>query len=137
VALAAAIASGREKTTAGELAAALTFSTAAIPVALAGGASLASASAIAAAFALVFATQTLAVRGVILAVRGGGNPAASRAARRTALVVGGIGAAAIAAAAARTALPWMTAVAVTPGLQDNRYARTSGSRNRHSTLSMK
>lgn len=114
--LAAAIASGREKTTWGEIAAALAFSTAAIPVALAAGASLATAAAIAAAFALVYATQTLAVRGVILAVRGGGNPAAARAARRSALVIAAAGGAGIGTAAALALLPWATAAAVSPGL---------------------
>jgi hypothetical protein len=114
--LGGAIAAGREKTTLGELPAALAFSSAAVPVAQAAGASMRVAGAVAAAFALVYATQTLAVRSVILAVRGGGDPIASHAARRTAPAVGVTGLIAIAGAAARDLVPWATAVAVLPGL---------------------
>lgn len=116
VGLAAAIVSGREKTTGGELMAALAFSTAAAPVVLAAGGSLATAAAVAAVFALVYTTQTLAVRGVILAVRGGGNPAASRASRRAALVIAVAGGAVIGTASGRGLLPSPAAIAMLPGL---------------------
>ena len=65
VLLGVATALGREKSW-GEVAAALTFAGLAVPIAMAGGASLAIGIAVAAPFALLFVTSTLAVRTVIL-----------------------------------------------------------------------
>src|SRR5262245_21786258 len=87
VLLGVAMVRGREKSWYGELAAALAFAGLGVPVTMAAGASLDSALAVAAPFALLFATSTLAVRSMILGVRGGGNPEATLATRRTTFAV--------------------------------------------------
>lgn len=96
---------GREKSWYGEVAAALAFAGLAVPIAMAGGDSLATAIAVAIPFAVLFVTSTLAVRTVILRVRGGGNPEAMMATRRTVLAV---------TAVATTCLVWFTAVGFLP-----------------------
>jgi hypothetical protein len=90
--LAVATFRGEEKSWYGETAAALAFSGAAVPIAMAGGATLATGMAVAIPFALLFVASTLAVRVVILRVRGGGDPAAAGTTRRAALglVAGGL-----------------------------------------------
>jgi hypothetical protein len=110
------VAARREKSSYGETAAAAALSLAAVPVSLAAGASTVVAIAVAVVFAVTFVMQTLAVRGVILAVRGGGNAGASRAARQAALGIGVAASAVVAAAATRNVLPWTTLAAVIPGL---------------------
>lgn len=82
-----AMAQGREKSWYGEIAAALACAGAAVPVALAAGAPPAAAWHVAVPFALLFVTTTLAVRVVILRVRGGGNPQATAATRRVVLTM--------------------------------------------------
>jgi hypothetical protein len=107
---------GREKSWYGEVAAALAFSTAAVPIALAAGAALATAAAITIPFALLFAASTLAVRVVILRVRGGGDPEAAIITQRAALLVIAGGAVAVAAATAGGLLPASVLAASAPGL---------------------
>jgi hypothetical protein len=114
--LGVAIATGGERTTPGEMAAATTFALAAVPVGMAAGASWSTTMAVAVAFAVTFAAQTLGVRGVILAVRGGGNLRAARSARCAALAVAAVSVAALAGAAVVSILPWATVFAATPGL---------------------
>jgi hypothetical protein len=116
VILAAATWRGREKSTVGEIAAAVAFSGAAVPVALAAGASVQTAAAIAIPFALLFVTTTMAVRVVILRVRRGGDLPAARATRRAALVLAGAALVSLGSLAALGVLPASLLVATTPGL---------------------
>jgi hypothetical protein len=85
--LAIAMVGGREKSWYGETAAAFAFAGVAVPVTMAAGASVDVALAVAIPFALLFITTTLAVRVVILRVRGGGDPAATTATRRITLAI--------------------------------------------------
>jgi len=62
---AAVVASGRERTSGGEVLIALTLTSASVPVVMAGGASLRAAATVSAAFAVAFVSATLAVRAVI------------------------------------------------------------------------
>ena len=106
----------REKSWYGESSAALAFAGAAVPVTIAGGASLAAAWTVAIPFALLFTTTTLAVRVVILRVRGGGDQRATAATRRTTLALCTVGAAALTALTAVDLLsPWVLVSSV-PGL---------------------
>jgi hypothetical protein len=82
-----AIVRGAEKSWAGEMAVAVTFSLTALPVALSAGAAPRTGWAIAIAFGVVFCAATLAVRTVVLGVRGGGNPRAVRVSRAAVLLV--------------------------------------------------
>jgi YwiC-like protein len=111
-----AVAARREKSWYGETAVALAFSLAAVPVSVAAGAPTPIAIAIASVFGVTFVAQTLAVRSVILAVRGGGNPSASRAARYAASGVIVAGLVGISAAMIGSLLPWTTLAAVLPGV---------------------
>lgn len=116
VPLAWLIARGQEKSAAAEMIVALAFSVCAVPVSLVAGAPTRTASAIAIAFASIFATATLAVRAVVLRVRGGGNPRAERATRIAVLILIVAIATGLITAAMRG---WMTGapgVAATPGL---------------------
>lgn len=115
-ALAAAIGRGQEKTSRGESAAALAFSATAVPVALAGGAPVSTALAIAIPFAVLFVGGTLAVRVVILRRRGGGDPRAAARTRRAAYLVVGTVSAALALAITLAMLPAASLVAAAPGL---------------------
>jgi len=92
--LAATTSLGKEKSVTGELAAALAFATASIPVGLAAGLSSMPAISAGAVFASIFASATLGVRVVILTVRAGGNPGAARLTRLAAILVS-IGAACV------------------------------------------
>jgi hypothetical protein len=114
--LATATAIGREKSAAGEVAAAIAFASIAVPVCVAGGASAIAGIVVAVPFALLFVASTLAVRVVILRVRGGGDPRATRATRRIALGFSLTAVAALAALAAVARLPWSVLVASVPGL---------------------
>ena len=107
---------GREKSWYGELSAALAFAGLAVPVSMAAGASLNAAAAVAVPFALLFITSTLAVRTVILRVRGGGNARAAAATRRSAFAVTAVGAACLVWLRAVEVLTASTLVASTPGL---------------------
>ena len=112
----AAAAVGREKTLSGEVAAALTFALAAAPLALAAGAALDDALAVAGAFAVVFTAGTLAVRAVIVGVRRGGNARALRATQGAALVQSVVVIATLSLAAVRGQLPPAPLFAIVPAL---------------------
>lgn len=114
--LAIALARGTEKSWYGEVAAALAFSCAAVPIAMAGGATARAALAVAIPFALLFVASTLAVRVIILQVRGGGNPAAVAATRRAALVLACISPCVLGLLAAAGLVPSSTLAAAAPGL---------------------
>jgi YwiC-like protein len=116
LALAIAAVRGREKSWYGEVAAALAFSGAAVPIALAGGAPLATAAAIAIPFAALFVLSTLAVRIVILRVRRGGDLRETSATRRATLLLAVGGGAALGLAAALDLVPPSVPMAVAPGL---------------------
>jgi hypothetical protein len=116
VCLAIAIVIEHEKRAFGEVAAALTFSSLAAPLCLAAGASLRAALGVAIAFAAIFVTATLAVRVVILRVRGGGNPRAERTTRVAVWVVSATSLVALTWASAHALTPWATVIAAAPGL---------------------
>jgi hypothetical protein len=116
VLLGIAMVQGREKSWYGELAAALAFAGLAVPVTMAAGASLNSAVAVTAPFVFLFVTSTLAVRTVILRVRGGGSPRAVIATRRTVFAIAGVGVACLGWLTAVDVLPGPTLVASAPGL---------------------
>jgi hypothetical protein len=116
VLLAAAMMRGREKSWYGETAAAFAFSGVAVPVTLAAGAPLDVAFAVAIPFAVLFTTATLAVRAVILSVRGGGDPRAAAATRVATLAVCAVSTAVIAGLTIRDWLPWWAMLAAAPGL---------------------
>jgi hypothetical protein len=111
-----AILAGREKSAPGEIAVALSFSTAAIPVSLAAGAPLARGAMVTLPFAALFIAGTLAVRLVIVRVRGGGSPHAARAARQTAFVACTTIALTLGALTAANQLPTALIAAAAPGL---------------------
>lgn len=81
------VATRRERTTVGEMVVATTLSSVSLPVARAGGASLAAALTLFVVFAVVFSTATIAVRALIgRTARGGGpSPASAGAATMGAL----------------------------------------------------
>jgi hypothetical protein len=114
--LAVAIAANCEKTLFGEIAVALAFSLMAVPLCLAAGGSIGVAFAVGIAFASIFVTGTLAVHGVVLAVRGGGHPRAACAARLAVLILTTLDGVALAAMALVGLLPWTTLMAAAPGL---------------------
>lgn len=114
--LSLAAARGAEKSWYGETCAALAFSGAAVPVAMAAGAPAPAAAAVALPFALLFVSATLAVRGVVLRVRGGGDAALAAASRRAALVLAAAGCVVLGLMAAVGLLPWSVLAAATPGL---------------------
>jgi hypothetical protein len=107
---------GREKSWQGEVAAATAFSTAAVPICLAAGAPIRIGVSVAVPFALLFIAGTLAVRVVILRVRGGGDPRAASVTRRAVFTVVGIGTATLIGLAAVNVIPSAVVGAVTPGL---------------------
>lgn len=107
---------GREKSWYGEVAAACAFSSVAVPVTLASGATIQEAFSVTVPFATLFVTSTLAVRVVILHVRGGGRAGGEVATRRAALAVAAGSAAALALSVAGQWLAPAALVASTPGL---------------------
>jgi hypothetical protein len=114
--LAALTARGRDKSSYGEIIAALAFAGAAVPICMAGGASATTAAAVAIPFALLFGASTLAVRVVILKVRGGGDLRAVAMTRRAAFSLAAGAAAALALAVAGERLPVSVLAAAGPGL---------------------
>ena len=114
--LAAATARRDDKSWQAQVAAALAFSGAAVPVSMAAGASLETGLAVMIPFATLFVTSTLAVRVVILRVRGGGDPRSAAATRRAVVLVAAGAALALAAAAAASVLPPSILFAAAPGL---------------------
>jgi hypothetical protein len=114
--LAISTARGRDKSWEGEVAASLAFSGAAMPIALAASAPAQTGAAVAIPFALLFVASTLAIRVVILKVRGGGNAGATTATRRATLVLVAGATFALGAASIGDLLPTSVLVASTPGL---------------------
>jgi hypothetical protein len=107
---------GREKSWYGEAAAALAFSGVAVPVTMAAHAPIDVALAVAIPFALLFTTTTLAVRVVILRVRGGGDPRAMEATRRAGFVISATATALLGAMSIVGWLPSSILIASAPGL---------------------
>ena len=107
---------GREKSWYGETAAALAFAGVSAPVTMAAGASITVALAVAIPFALLFTATTLAVRVVILRVRGGGDARATAATRRATLVVSAVATGVIGAVTVAGWLPSSVLMASAPGL---------------------
>jgi hypothetical protein len=107
---------GRDKSVQAEIVAAVAFSAAAIPVCMAAGVAPTDAAAVAIPFALLFAASTLAVRVVILRVRGGGDPRAATATRRGAFLLVGSAIVALTAAIAKDHVAPSVLAAATPGL---------------------
>jgi len=107
---------GREKSWYGETAAAFAFSGSAVPVVMAAGRPFETALGVALPFALLFVSTTLAVRVVVLRVRGGRDPRAADATRAATLILttGSLGL--LAALAWLDAFPSAFAVAAAPGL---------------------
>jgi hypothetical protein len=114
--LVAAALRGAEKSWYGETAAALAFSSAAFPIAMAGGLPAPVAATVAVPFALLFVSSTLAVRVVILRVRGGGDPTAVTITRRAALALAGTGAGLLGLLAAAEFVAASAIAAAAPGL---------------------
>jgi hypothetical protein len=107
---------GREKSWYGEAAAALAFAGVAVPVTMAAHAPIDVALAVAIPFALLFTTTTLAVRVVILRVRGGGDPRAMEATRRAGFVISATATALLGAMSIVGWLPSSILIASAPGL---------------------
>jgi hypothetical protein len=116
VLLAAAAVRGAEKSWFGETAAALAFAGGAFPIAMAGGLPLSLAATVAIPFALLFVSSTLAVRVVILRVRGGGDARAVRVTRRAALALASAGTALLVILAAAEFVAVSAIAAASPGL---------------------
>lgn len=116
VVVAVATIRGVEKSWPGEVAAAGSFSLAAVPIVLAAGASLEAAALVALPLAAFFVASTLAVRVVILRVRGGGRPAAAAATRAGVFTIVGGAAVLLAWLSDAAIVPAMALVAAAPGL---------------------
>jgi hypothetical protein len=114
--LSVAMIRGREKSWYGDVSAALAFSSVAVPMVVTAGHSLEAALAIAIPFAALFVTTTLAVRVVILRVRGGGNARAAATTRRAAFGLAGGATAALLWAISANVLPGSVFFAAAPGL---------------------
>jgi hypothetical protein len=106
----------REKSPLGEVASALAFSAVAVPIVLLAGAPLIRGLAIAIPFALLFVSGTLAVRVVILRVRGGGDVRAMAATRHAVMWLVAGAAIVLTWATAVTLLPLSVLLAAAPGL---------------------
>jgi len=114
--LAISTARGRDKSWEGEVAASLAFSGAAMPIALAASAAPQTGADVAIPFALLFVASTLAIRVVILKVRGGGNAGATTATRRATLLLAAGATLALGTASLVDVVPISVLVASTPGL---------------------
>lgn len=115
MALVPAVLRGREKSGWAEVSVSLAFSLAAVPTCVAAGASPLAGLAVALPFAVVFVAATLAVRGIVLGVRGGGDPRAQARARAATLIVVVAGTGALVAGAGAALLPWTSVAATLPG----------------------
>ena len=111
-----AMVSGREKSWYGEIASALAFSGVAVPMVLSCGGSLQHALAVAVPFALLFVAGTLAIRVVILRVRGGGDIDAATTMSRAAFIFSGSATGLLIWGVVTAALHVSTLVAAAPGL---------------------
>jgi hypothetical protein len=106
----------QEKSWHGETAAAVAFSAAAVPVAMAAGGTLGAALTVAIPFALLFVTSTLAVRVVVLRVRGGGDPRAAAATRLATIALSAAAASVLALVSTAGFLSSSVLMAAAPGL---------------------
>lgn len=111
-----AIVRGAEKTGVSEACASCAFAGAALPVAVAGDVPAAAGAAVTVAFGVSFVLATLAVRAIILRVRGGGDPAAAGALRRAVLFAAPAALAGIGIACHVRLLPWTALAGSVPGL---------------------
>jgi hypothetical protein len=114
--LIAAMIRGREKSWYGETAAAMAFAGVAVPLTIAAGQPAEAGWEVAIPFALLFTTTTLAVRVVILRVRGGGDPDATAATRRATLFISAVGVVLIGAVTMAGWLGPSVLIAAAPGL---------------------
>lgn len=114
--VAAGMFTGHEKRASGEIAVALTFAFAAMPICLGAGVDRATATSIAFAFASVYVTGVLCVRTIVLGKRGGGNPAAARVTRLALLAVAVSSALAFGIAVTGAWVRWAALISATPGL---------------------
>ena len=111
-----AVVAGREKTSLAEVAVSLAFSGAAFPLALAAGATTATAATVTLVYAANFVLATLAVRALILKVRAGGNPAAVNSMRRLVFFMASGLLIAVFWAGVRQTLPWTALAGVAPAI---------------------
>jgi hypothetical protein len=111
-----AVIRGQEKSWPGEVAASLALAGAAVPISMAAGAPVTAAAAVAIPFALLFVATTLAVRVVILRVRGGGDPRAVTATRRAVLAFAATSTAVLVVLAANQVLAASLLASSAPGL---------------------
>jgi hypothetical protein len=111
-----AAASGKGKTLSAELAVAIAFSLAAVPLCALGGRSPVAGVAVAVAFGSNFVLATLAVRVIILRVRGGGDPLQVAVTRRAVFVLAGIIVASVALAVAAGVMPLRPLLSTMPGI---------------------
>jgi hypothetical protein len=114
--LAVATATGNDKSWQGETSAAVAFAGTAVPVSMAASAPAQGGLAVAIPFVLLFVASTLAVRVVILGVRGGGDIQATTATRRATLSLVAGAAAVLALVVAIGLLPASVLIASIPGL---------------------
>jgi YwiC-like protein len=114
--LAVATATGNDKSWQGETSAAVAFAETAVPVSMAASAPAEGGLAVAIPFALLFVASTLAVRVVILGVRGGGDIQATTATRRATLSLVAGAAAVLALVVAIGLLPASVLITSIPGL---------------------
>jgi YwiC-like protein len=106
----------QEKQASTQIAVALAFALATIPICLGAGIERATAISIAFVFASVYVTGVLCVRTIVLGKRGGGNPAASRATRRALVLIVAGSALTIGVAIAGAWMRWPSLIAALPGL---------------------
>jgi hypothetical protein len=116
LALMVAIVRGREKSWHGEVAASLAFAGTAVPISMAAGAPTTAAVSVAVPFALLFVASTLAVRVVIVRVRGGGDPRAATATRRAVLAFAAVSTATLVVLTANQVFPASVLASSAPGL---------------------
>ena len=107
---------GHEKSWYGEVAAALTFACLAMPLSMAAGAAASSAAGIAVPFAVLFVAGTLAIRTVILRVRGGGAVRAAAITRFSTVTVAIAGLTGLTWLATHETVPPAAVIAATAGL---------------------
>ena len=115
MAVVAAIIRGRERTMLAEAGVAVSCAAVALPV-CAGAGNAAAGAVIAAAFALLFVLGTLAVRVIVLRIRGGGDQGASGRTRALTFGLATLGALVAIAAAGDGAVAWATVGAMLPGV---------------------
>jgi hypothetical protein len=99
-----------------QIAVALAFALAAIPMCVSAGVRGVTAVLIAFVFASIYVAAVLCVRAIVLGKRGGGNRAASRATRHALLLVALASSLVMGVSAASALVPWSSVIAAIPGL---------------------